>query len=115
MSYNDKELLELAAKAVGLTFMFRQGLPCKHEPSNNKLFANLHVLGWKVWNPLENDGDALQLASILSMDIFINQITVVVEYGDIHTIVSCSGKHDRLSATRRAIVSCAAEIGKGKL
>lgn len=101
---NDKEMLELAAKAVGMTlgawnesygaFMFRDARP-----------------GAGYWNPLAIDGDALRLAVKLRMDIVHFESGVradVTGYDDCHE----ENSSNPYAATRRAIVRAAAEIGK---
>lgn len=109
---SDRELLEWAAKAVGLDVhwgtawqsdtMFRS-LPRPNSP----LVSNVE------WNPLDDDGDALRLAVIVRAVIepkefgveawvFENRVSSgIVNYGD-----------DPYAATRRAIVRAAAEIGR---
>lgn len=88
---NEKELLELAAKAAGLW-------------EDNSLNAG----GWECnyplgWNPLENDGDALRLAVKCKLsEPYFNWNTEVVGY------IGTNPYAD----TRRAIVRAAAEIGK---
>jgi len=101
---NDRELLELAAKAAGLTLG-------KH---TQKDWAFTH--GGKEWNPLTDDGDALRLAVKLNLGISIPvHRTIradVVCFRDSSVNVREEG-NDPLAATRRAIVRAAAEIGKG--
>lgn len=107
---NDRELLELAAKAVGI------------EPAS---YMGRDV-GWYVpgrgvgsWNPLTDDGDALRLAVQLRIDVvFSNEIhpmhahhQVTAWYGDNADRVD-EFMRDPMAATRRAIVRAAAEIGK---
>lgn len=86
----DRELLELAAKTVGLVF-------------------------WEEneWNPLADDGTALRLAVKLELlvhvmketsDVTGPKIDVCERHGD-----------DPYAATRRAIVRAAAEVGEGML
>jgi len=55
---SDRELLEMAAKAIGLDVYFRD------EQSNMPITVEKN---WP-WNPLENDGDALRLAGLLSIN-----------------------------------------------
>ena len=99
---NDRELLELAAKASGELTPDWYG--------NNAYFDGV----LKRWNPLTDDGDALRLAVKLELEICFNN----QEEG---TTVWCPAigdwlpeKHgdDPCAATRRAIVRAAAEIGK---
>jgi hypothetical protein len=87
---NDKELLEFAAKAAGVE-------------------DEMLVFGW--WNPLTDDGDALRLAVKLSFDIHVDSNLTEVIYLNETTEAHLG---DPYSATRRAIVRAAAEIGKAK-
>ena len=102
---SDRELLELAAKAVSLN-AFWDDVVCRMRlvENNGKTFS--------YWQPLHDDGDALRLA---------------VKTGMLYTYM-----HDRFEmfqrsykeeldndnqpskATRRAIVRAAAEIGRKK-
>ena len=92
----DKELLELAAKAVGEKVV----RPCDDE-SGFLLYGTQDK-----WNPLTDDGDALRLAVHLNIDI--NFTESLVDCG----IAICKD-NDPYAATRLAIVRAAAEIGKG--
>ena len=105
----DRELLELAAKAVGY----------QPEMVRPELGGTLIDFGdrrvW--WNPLIDDGDALRLAVALQLGISIPPVVdgcidVVTFYGPIISIVEYPQNDDRNAATRRAIVRAAAEIGK---
>lgn len=89
----DRELLEMAAKAVGRPV-------------------------W-AWNPLDDDGDALRLAVKLNLDITFgwqDSDTAVFVNADwdgapaevMHEFLD----RDAYAATRRAIVRAAAEIGR---
>lgn len=96
----DRELLELAAKSIGLKLRYN----CLGGRDANQ-----------PWDPLKDDGDALRLAVNLRMDVepwihgdsacsrVLCQEFLVDEphYGD-----------DPERATRRAITRAAAEIGK---
>ena len=105
---NDRELLELAAKAAG----FLNWTPMQSclfiETGHSRGNTGFH------WNPLTDDGDALRLAVKLELEICFNN----QEEG---TTVWCPAigdwlpeKHgdDPYAATRRAIVRAAAEIGR---
>jgi len=100
---NDRELLELAAKAAGVDFYTPEG---GDTPWCGRGF---YLRGCAVWNPLEDDGDALRLAVFLFRDIhfwyFENSVSVGNELR-----VACGD--DPCAATRRAIVRAAAEIGR---
>ena len=109
---NDRELLEQAAKAVGIEWA-----------STGEGFADGY---WKFsdgktqswWNPLTDDGDALRLSVKLLIELNHNhfQQTVDAWYSpnfSQHTIkLTEAYGDDPYAATRRAIVRAAAEIGK---
>lgn len=101
---NDRELLEMAAKAIGLmpdedTLELPGGMPA--------FWVDNPEPHW--WNPLLDDGDALRLAVSLSLVINNRHNTVLVEdMGGIQFWQKHEG--DELEATRRAIVRAAAEI-----
>lgn len=86
----DRELLERAARAAGV---FRGA---------DRIDSGINVDGvsWPIWNPLEDDGDALRLAvrlKLLGSDNYCF-VTAMYENGDPY------------AATRRAIVRAAAEL-----
>jgi len=91
---SDRELLEYAAEAAGLTF-------------------------WEesAWNPLANDGDAFRLSVSLRLPVvyFCNcppyeppRVVISIGSGVVENVVD----GDWQAATRRAIVRAAAEIGR---
>lgn len=115
----DRELLEMAAKPIGGFLVWHTS----KQTGITKYFLRDGGIQ-KPWNPLEHDGDALRLAVKLKLDVaFGNRY-----YFDEGPMTFCgtywsSGesstmqrfvKHesDAMSATRRAIVRAAAEIGK---
>jgi hypothetical protein len=103
---NDRELLELAAKAAGVNgFLVDVGL---------NIGSNAFP---KVWNPLTDDGDALRLAVRLDLSVHINgpysATAEVFKCGEpiiLRKEYCCD--ETKYAATRRAIVRAAAEIGK---
>lgn len=107
---NDKELLEMAAKAIG--FIWDNYGIC----GEGNWFAND---GYREsWNPLEDDGDALNLACRLCMTISTGpcQVSASTIEGALrgffpreNTIKQCQS-----AAVRRAIVRSAAEVGESK-
>lgn len=104
MTDSDSELLELAAKAAGISVW---------TDADETVFTD-NPNGIEVeWNPLTDDGDALRLAICLSIDLQINQISVVALWGEVTCKELRSANNDRASTARRAIVRAAAEIGKG--
>ena len=113
----DKELLELAARAA-----IAAGDEIEiHGGSNSPMVYKDGWLTLRGWNPLEDDGDALRLAAKLSLDLMFTETDVEVIdgtaphcniYSDRYLYAIESLGNDRLAATRRAIVRCAAEIGR---
>lgn len=98
---NDRELLEMAAKAAGIKpegygvngVATRKNGPC--------------LVGW--WNPINDDGDAFRLAVKINevrMFIYPNEVSM----GCLEIVEKYAG--DPMPAARRAIVRAAAEIGK---
>lgn len=98
---SDKELLELAAKAAGIWLEWG---------------GEIWMPPYHHWNPLTNDGDALRLAVKLNLGISIPiHQTIkadVVCFSDSRVNIREEGD-DPYTATRRAIVRAAAEIGRG--
>ena len=102
---NDRELLELAAKAIGCTIRGKA----------DEEYYNLHEADdtHSLWNPLTDDGDALRLAvelDLLIMPYPLDMAIRVTRLDQPETIEYYTG--DQLAATRRAIVRAAAEIGR---
>lgn len=106
---DDRELLGLAAEAIGGEF--DHGAEC----------ITMDGIEFKQWNPLEDDGDALRLAVKLGLLIDLMSIDgsavtkpcVSVEDSEgLWEVELCDS--DPYAATRRAIASAAAEIGKEK-
>jgi hypothetical protein len=107
----DRELLEAAAKAVGIELSWEGGLtPYRTDNADD-------------WNPLTDDGDALRLAVTLRLpEINIVRSPDGSEDGHtsatwMHTPTARAGtiQHfdgDPYAATRRAIVRAAAAIGE---
>ena len=97
---DDRELLELAAKAADLHVKV-----ASNSGRGLKVHGNCN---W--WNPLTDDGDALRLAVKLHM-----QVSVTTESCRAETLTRLGVRvndKDELAAPRRAIVRAAAEIGE---
>lgn len=118
---NDRELLELAAKAAGFGVYFDDvDQCCKRQPRNP-------IETW-LWNPLEDNGDAFRLMVKLGISTLPYP---VYRSEDRHSVVAKQRRHgdtlrelnptecmevygdDPEAATRRAITRAAAEIGRG--
>lgn len=105
---DDRELLEMAAKAAGYQVEWVKNSGCYYRCEEE--------IGREQWDPLEDDGDAFRLAVKLMLSVTIGPCQVQA--------VSISGalrgefpKEDAIYqdmgiATRRAIVRAAAEIGR---
>jgi hypothetical protein len=97
----DKELLELAAKAIGLKLRYNYlgGRDANHP-----------------WDPLEDDGYALRLAVKLQIHMAkYDNYASACQLGSARENEAVVWDHeepDPYAATRRAIVRAAAEIGK---
>ena len=107
---NDRELLELAAKAAGIDAEWFRGC-------SSLLRRGSTVAEGGLWNPLQDDGDALRLAVRLKLDTFFHpsRVEAHVAGGRIPAISNIAREEydgDPYAATRRAIVRAAAEIGK---
>ena len=96
----DRELLELAA-GIEVYSDGEGGLTIKTRPG-----------AYRDWNPLYDDGDALRLATKLSLTIhqWPDEVCVCNEKGTINEDVA--RVRDIHAATRRAVVLAAAELGK---
>lgn len=110
----DRELLELAAKAAGLTGECHLLTGDCSDPAEPGGFRYEHPDGghdW--WNPLMDDGDALRLAVRLEFEVSLGQFGTIVylRHGKVEEIGAAGC--DAMSLCRRAIVRAAAEIGKG--
>lgn len=113
----DRELLELAAKAAGISYHSYV------DDLINGTGINTGEVDIPLWNPLEDDGDALRLAGKLRLSIDHNhpadqQRWVAADRNGCegcYPPVSCvedefEDESQRAAATRRAIVRAAAEI-----
>jgi hypothetical protein len=113
---NDREVLELAAKAAGIRCRWwnvkqwvnreNNAGEAKYYAGSKKIFGTHHA---KPWNPLTDDGDALRLAVKLEMNLFLSKTECIAEFGS--NVKAYENNYDG-SASRRAIVRAAAEIGK---
>lgn len=108
---DDRELLELAAKAAGIKH------PGGEHCINGPAVWDCEALRW--WRPLTDDGDALRLAVKLCMNCdFLGAMTGVIfinpsdEDKDGHLQEGPHKGVSDLQSARRAIVRAAAEIGR---
>lgn len=108
---DDRELLEMAAKAAGYW---------------SGEFGCVDNLPHPGWNPLIDDGDALRLAVKLHIDLRFHWDGCDDQYDEVEAYTHGAGKDareqigfyerdgqlDEFAATRRAIVRAAAAIGR---
>ena len=105
---NDRELLELAAKAAGIELGGVRRIDRIERRENGDRY---HI----PWRPLTDDGDALRLAVKLKMTVDVNHFFNKVEvrvYSGTSMFMLAEESEEIYAATRRAIVRAAAEIGK---
>lgn len=105
---NDRELLELAAKAAGYGVQWDADESCFWGYYPDEI-RDVDC----PWNPLTDDGDALRLAVKLRIDVTFNETDLFAfpPDGSLGESESMSVS-DHYAATRRVIVRAAAEIGK---
>ena len=108
----DKDLLELAAKAAAYCVLSEWS---KEEGSFDGfvIASDFHPFR-AYWNPLTNDGDALRLAVILTIDVGFGtdgKGAFVCALVDGEPTYASHNGGNPLAATRRAIVCAAAAIG----
>jgi hypothetical protein len=114
----DRELLELAAKAAGIKYD-----PKLSEPHENGTWWGLwlkydrepHEFDRRNWNPLTDDGDAFRMMTDLRMAVQVRREFTIASARGPHGIrpeVMWNNADGKAEAARRAIVMCAAEIGK---
>ncbi len=119
MNSQDRELLELAAKAGGIT-----GEWCEFTIADTgKVITGIgdpcsfRAYGDRLWNPLDDDGDAFRLGVRLGLmvDLFecaSDSVEASFDDGDYSTYCSEPVGEDKAAATRRAIVRVAADISR---
>lgn len=119
----DREMLELAAKAIGCDgakFEDGEWLELRYGYKVAMWHHDLH----DYWNPLESDADALRLAVKVGLDILRTERDVEAIAGlppyapmerdvPVPSGISLLGD-DPYAATRRAIVRAVAEIAKAQ-
>lgn len=105
---DDRELLELAAKAAGIAVKWKE---------DGRSFQVVRGLPF-TWNPLTDDGDALRLAFALGMSVdagacMIDYAVPDADDEELETLetLEFEGGGD-IANLRRAIVRAAAEIGR---
>lgn len=114
---NDRELLELAAKAGEVEGEYFYGI--LNDSWVEGILTSDQYGNQYCWNPLTDDGDALRLAVKLRINIYnppTGKTSASICHGDDGSEI-CSYFNERSpepAATRRAIVRAAAAIAEGE-
>ncbi|MBC7201892.1 MAG: hypothetical protein H5U29_00010 [Pusillimonas sp.] len=116
----DRELLELAARAVKVPAYWSVDGSIQNRPIFvTEAGGKMGTMPYESeWNPLKDDALALRMAVNLNLWVQINHLSVEAELwqddcGETKTITQyLDPDSDRCAATRRAITRAAAEIGK---
>lgn len=114
---NDRELLEMAAKAAGYKVRWHDRWQCHCHVSPNNTGNPPTLAGQRqTWSPLTDDGDALRLAVVMRFAVHVENYCTRVfpqwEETALALIQFSECKGDVEASTRLAITSAAAEIGK---
>ncbi|CUJ52906.1 Uncharacterised protein [Achromobacter xylosoxidans] len=105
---NDREMLELAAKAAGMPLGGWE--PC---PGGFFTYSHRGSDERKTWLPLTDDGDALRLAVKLNLWLHVEEYGASARRAGGAWLGCEAHLHGGIeAATRRAIVRAAAAIGK---
>ena len=106
----DKELLEFAAKAVGIKGKYTNAFSGDYYDCRN-LSRGVETEHGELWNPLDYGDDALGLAVDLDIPIIPESCngTIWIRKGDLQLFEPIGS--DKQAATRRAIVRAAAHMG----
>lgn len=116
---NDRDLLELAAKAAGYEFDLSMLGGGPELAIDGMRILGLRLAGGAIWSPLTDDGDALRLAVTLRITVgpespdVMGQSLCRVSWNERTMSLGEYGRGDPMQAARRAIVRAAAHIGGG--
>lgn len=97
---DDREMLELAAQAACFEVSVAMG---------GGAWINDGSKIWPQWNPLNRNGDALELAFALGM--CVDTGSCMITFGDDDSVIEFENVDGDIAKLRRAIVTAAAEIG----
>lgn len=104
---NDRELLELAAKAAGIHIEYRR--------SSDAYYYDDQDTGREQWCPRDDDRQAVKLAVKLRMCVSVeHDAQAAVWQGDELLAFNEPLGDDECAAVRLAVLRCAAEIGRSK-
>ena len=106
---SDRELLEMAAEAAGIE---THGWRATEPYGGYYVLPEKETGAYTLWNPLNDDGDALRLAVKLRLEIGFPTEKAVWAFGRTGRVCREINGPDPYASTRRAIVRATAEIGK---
>ena len=117
----DRELLKLAAKAIGHGLEW-VSVKLDDVPEPRLTDSNPYWFNWPRWNPLDDDGDALRLAMKLRLYVYVGSMRTAVSSWSLGMEPEDAVKEDFsdstdeavAAATRRAIVRAAAAITQSR-
>lgn len=104
----DRELLELAAKAIGVKAVCGRACEGIEGRLLHHMGAGLLCMNDLYWNPLADDGDALRLAVLLNIPII--PYDDETSTGTVGVVATNWGSKE--ANTRRAIVCAAAAMAE---
>lgn len=107
----DRELLEMVAKAAGNSAVW---VSTGYEQCFKIPYETGCTEGWRIWDPLRNDGDAFRLVAQLGLDIEFGNEHVWCCIEDMKNYVMHHFAGDRAAAARRVAVESAAAIQQAK-
>ena len=108
----DKELLELAAQACGITGSYVENHKICGDCGVGR-YTGILISKDQCWNPLVDAGDTFYLAAYLRISLRYNEFAdTVTAYNDLMA-QELSYEDDVASAAQRAVVLVAAEVGRG--
>jgi hypothetical protein len=117
---NDRELLKDAAKAAGINLVFD---PDGWPRDCTGMAPAMNVFSAKLWNPIDDDGNALRLAVKLRISVWVDSSDACCSWvpegqhpfaEGMEQLAEEITNNDPYAAARRAIVRAAAEIGRSK-
>lgn len=115
MSDQDRELLELAAKAAGIDGGWGEVVNVGGEDVDlSRIWFRDESQDYITWSPLEDDGDALRLAADLDVNVewFPKQRYVSAGRLGVGESIGWVDESGRRGALRRAITVAASRIGR---
>lgn len=109
---NDRELLELAAKAAGIGPI--RGFDYGYASRTMAVFVDTGKKLPYRWNPRADDGDGARMEAALMMEICFHEkhVTVRADNGGVTYEEYADHNGDKQAARRLASLRIAAEIGK---